>query len=94
MEKENDLWTCLIDTSVVDAHLKLLVGFGDNNRVGQPPRVVDLPDEVGVKQLFNFFTDEGLPLNGLLLRHLLDWPGVRIDLQMVLNHLPWDPEHL
>jgi hypothetical protein len=38
--------------------------------------------------------DEVLPLNGLLLGPLLDWPGVGVDLQMVLNHLPRDPRHL
>jgi hypothetical protein len=37
--------TCLVETSVVDAHLKLPIGLGDDNRVGQPPWVVDFPDE-------------------------------------------------
>jgi hypothetical protein len=86
--------TCLIETSVVDAHLKLPSGHGDDNRVGQPPMVVDLLDEAGVKQLFDFFTNEVLPLNGLLLRLLLDWPGIGVDLQMVFDHLLGDPEHL
>jgi hypothetical protein len=71
---------CLVETSVVYAHLKLPTGPGDDNRVGQPPRVVDLLDESGVKQLFYFFTDEGLPLNGLLLRLLLHRPGIGVDL--------------
>jgi hypothetical protein len=56
--------------------------------------VVDLLDKASVEQLFDFFTYEVLPLNRLLLRLLLDWSGVRIDLQMVLNHLPRDPGHL
>jgi hypothetical protein len=37
--------TCLVETSVVDAHLKLPTGLGDDNRVGQPSWVVDFPDE-------------------------------------------------
>jgi hypothetical protein len=41
--------TCLVETSVVDAHPKLPTGFGDDNRVGQPPWVVDLPDEAGIE---------------------------------------------
>jgi hypothetical protein len=45
-------------------------------------------------KLLDFFTDEVLPLHGLLLKLLLDWSGVRVDLQMVLNHLPRDPRHL
>jgi hypothetical protein len=56
--------------------------------------VVDLQYEASVEQLFDFFTDEVLPLNGLLLGPLLDWSGVRVDLQMVLNHLPRDARHL
>jgi hypothetical protein len=43
--------------------------------------VVDLPDEI-------------LPLYRLFLGFLLHRPGVRVDLQMVLNHLPSDPGHL
>jgi hypothetical protein len=54
--------------------------LGDDNRVGQPPRVMDLPYEAGVEQLFYFFTDQVLPLNGLLLGLLLDRSGIREDL--------------
>jgi hypothetical protein len=43
---------------------------------------------------FLIFTDKVLPLNGLLLGPMLDWSGIRIDFQMVLNHLPRDPKHL
>jgi hypothetical protein len=56
--------------------------------------VVDLPDEVSVKQLFNLFSDKVLLLHGLLPGLLLDWSGVRVDFQIVLNHLPGDPRHL
>jgi hypothetical protein len=56
--------------------------------------VVELPYEASVEQLFDFFMDEVLPLNGLLPGPLLDRSGVGVDLQMVLNHLPWDPRHL
>jgi hypothetical protein len=56
--------------------------------------VVDLPYEARVEQLLDFFTDEVLPLNGLLLGPLLDWSGIEVDLQMVLNNLPRDPSHL
>jgi hypothetical protein len=56
--------------------------------------VVDLPYEASVEQLFDFFMNEILPLNGLLLGPLLDRSGVGVDLQMVLNHLPRDPKHL
>jgi hypothetical protein len=87
-------WTCLIETSVVDAHLKLPTSLGGDNRVGQPPWVVDLPDKASIKQLLNLLSDKILSLNGLLLGLLLDWPSVRIDLQMVLNHLPRDLRHL
>jgi hypothetical protein len=86
--------TYLIEASVVDAHLKLPTDHGDDNRVGQPLGVVDLPNEAGIEQLFDFFTDEVLPLNKLLPRLLLDRPSIGVDLQMVLNHLPRDPGHL
>jgi hypothetical protein len=56
--------------------------------------VVDLSYEASLKQLLDFFTDEVLPLNGLLSRLLLDRSGVGEDLQMVLDHLPRDPGHL
>jgi hypothetical protein len=38
--------------------------------------------------------DEVLPLDGLSARLLTHWLGVRVDLQMVLDHLPEDPMHL
>jgi hypothetical protein len=56
--------------------------------------VVDLPYEASVEQLLRFFTNEVLPLNGLLLGPLLDRSSIGVDLQMVLNHLPRDPRHL
>jgi hypothetical protein len=48
-KRERIFGTCLIETSVVDAHLKLLAGLEDDNKVGQPPWVVDLPDEGGIE---------------------------------------------
>jgi hypothetical protein len=45
-------------------------------------------------KLSNFFMDEVLPLNRLLPRFLLDWSGIGVDLQIVLDHLPRDPGHL
>jgi hypothetical protein len=86
--------TWLVETCVVDAHLKLPVGLRDDHRIGQPPRVVDLLYEAGVKQLFDLFTDAVLPLNRLLPGPLLDWSGVGVDLQMMLNHLHRNPRHL
>jgi hypothetical protein len=86
--------TCLIETCVVDAQPKLPVSLRDDNRVGQPLRVVDLSYEASIEQPFDFFTDEVLPLNGLLPGLLLDWPSVGVDLQMVLDHLPRNPRHL
>jgi hypothetical protein len=53
--------------------------------------VVDLPYEASVEQLLELFTDEVLPLNGLLLMLLLHRPGIGVDIQMVLNHLYRDP---
>jgi hypothetical protein len=93
-ESERVFWTCLIQTSVVDAHPKLPACLGDDNRVGQPPWVVDIPDEAIIKQLLNLFSDKFLVLYGLLPRLLLDRSSVRVDLQMVLDHLPRDPKHL
>jgi hypothetical protein len=55
---------------------------------------MDLFDEIGVQQLPNLLTDEVLLLHGLPPRLLAYRLGVRIDLQMVLNHLPRDPRHL
>jgi hypothetical protein len=87
-------WTCLVKIGVVDAHPKLPVGLWDYNRVGQPYRMVDLLDEASLQQLADLFTDEVLPLDGLLAWLLPDRPGVRVDPQMMLNHLPRDPGHL
>jgi L-alanine-DL-glutamate epimerase-like enolase superfamily enzyme len=55
--------------------------------------MVDLLDEASLQQLADLFTDEVLPLDGLL-AWLPDRPGVGVDLQMMLNHLPEDPGHL
>jgi hypothetical protein len=62
-KRERIFGACLVETSVVDAHLKLPAGLGDDNSVGQPSWVVDLPDESGVKQLLDFFTNEVLSLD-------------------------------
>jgi hypothetical protein len=56
--------------------------------------VVDLSDEASIKHLFNLFSDKVLLLYGLLSEFLLDRSDIRVDLQMVLNHLPGDPRHL
>jgi hypothetical protein len=93
-KRERVFGTCLVETYVVDAHPELPAGLRDDNRVGQPRGVVDLSYEASLKQLLDFFTDEVLPLNGLLPRLLLDRSGVGVDLQMVLDHLPRDPGHL
>jgi hypothetical protein len=74
-------WTCVIE-------------IGDNDRIGQPQWVVDLFDEASLQQLADLFTDEVLPLDGLLPWLLSDRSGIRANLQMVLNHLPRDPGHL
>jgi hypothetical protein len=87
-------WTCLIKIGVVDAHPKLPFSLRDDDRIGQPHRVVDLFDEARLQQLADLFTDEVLPLNGLLSWLLSHRLGVGADLQMVLNHLPRDPGHL
>jgi hypothetical protein len=86
--------TCLVETIIVDAHSKLPTSLGDDNRVGQPPWVVDLLNKAGVEHLFDLFMDVVLLLNGLLPGLLLDWSAIKVDLQMVLNHLPRDPGHL
>jgi hypothetical protein len=56
--------------------------------------VVDLSYEASIEQLLDFFMDEVLLLNRLLMGLLLDRSGVGVDIQMVLNHLPRDPRHL
>jgi hypothetical protein len=86
--------TCLVEISVVDAHLKLPTGLRDDNRVGQPPWVVDLLDKASLGQLFDFLMDEVLSVSRLFLGLLLDWSVIGVDLQMVVNHLPSDPRHL
>jgi hypothetical protein len=55
---------------------------------------VVLFDEASLQQLADLFTNEILLLDGLLPWLLLHRPGMGVDLQMVLNHLPGDPEHL
>jgi hypothetical protein len=85
---------CLIQDSVVDAHLKVLIRLGDDERIGQPHGVVDLHDKASVQQLSNLFTEEVLSLDRLLSRLLTHWLGIRVDLNMVLDHLPGDPRSL
>jgi hypothetical protein len=55
---------------------------------------MDLFDEASVQQLPDLLTDEILKLNGLSPRLLTHWLSIRVDLQMVLDHLPRDPRHL
>jgi hypothetical protein len=79
-KRERVFGACLIETGVVDAHPKFLADLGDDNRVGQPSRVVDLLYEASVEQLLELFMDEVLSLNGLLPRLLLHRSGIRVDL--------------
>jgi hypothetical protein len=88
------LGTSLIKAGVVDAHPKLPVRLGDDDWIGQPYWVMDLFDEANIQQLPDLFTNEVLPLNVLSLRLLTHQFGIRVDLQMVLDHLPGDPRHL
>jgi hypothetical protein len=93
-ERKKIFGTCLVETCVVDAHLKLPVGLQDDHRIGQPPGVLELLYEANVEQPFNLFTNEVLSLNELLSGPLLYRSSVGVDLQMMLNHLPRDPKHL
>jgi hypothetical protein len=79
-KRERIFEACLVEISVVNAHPMFPACIGDDNRVGQPPRVMDFSDESGVEQLLDFFTDEVLSLNGLLLGLLLHWSGIGVDL--------------
>jgi hypothetical protein len=56
--------------------------------------VIDLLNEASLQELADLFTNEVLPLDGLLAWLLPDRPGIGVDLQMVLDHLPRDPGHL
>jgi hypothetical protein len=80
VERKRIFGTCLVETCVLDAHLKLTIGLRDDHRIGQPPGVVDLPYEASVEQLFDFFMDEVLLLNELLPGPLLDRSGIGVDL--------------
>jgi hypothetical protein len=88
------LGTSLIQAGVVNAHLKLHVCLWNDDWVGQPHGVMDLFNEVSIKQFPDLLTDEVLPLNGLYPRLLAHRLGVGVDLQMVLNHLSGVPRHL
>jgi hypothetical protein len=55
---------------------------------------MNLFDEASIKQLPDLLTDEVLSLNGLFLRLLTHRFSVKVDIQMVLNHLLRDPRHL
>jgi hypothetical protein len=88
------LGTGLIEVGVVDAHLKLPISLGNNDWIGQPYWVMDLFDEASAQQLPDLLTDEILKLNGLSPRLLTHRLSIRVDLQMVLDHLPGDPRHL
>jgi hypothetical protein len=55
---------------------------------------MNLFDEATVKQLPDLLANEVLSLNGLSLRLLTHRFGVRVDLQMMINHLLRDPRHL
>jgi hypothetical protein len=88
------LGTGLIEVGVVDAHLKLPVSLGNDDWIGQPYWVMDLFDEASAEQLPDLLTDEILPLNGLSPRLLTHRFDIRVNLQMVLDHLLGDPRHL
>jgi hypothetical protein len=68
--------TCLIKIGVVDGHPKLPVCLRDHDRVGQPHWVIDLLNEASLQELADLFTNEVLPLDGLLAWLLPDWPGI------------------
>jgi hypothetical protein len=70
------------------------ISLGNDDWIGQPYWVMDLFDEASAQQLPDLLTDEILPLNGLSPRLLTLRFGVRVDLQMVLDHLPGDPRHV
>jgi hypothetical protein len=93
-ERKRVFGTCLIETNVVDAHPKLPACLGDDNRVGQPLWVVDLPDEASIKQLFNPFSNKVLPLYGLLSGASIGPVQHRGRSSDGAQSPPWDLRHL
>jgi hypothetical protein len=55
---------------------------------------MNLLDKASMQQLLDLLTDEVLSLHVLSLWLLAHRLGDRVELQMVLNHLPRDPRHL
>src|SRR5512144_2628018 len=88
------LKTCLVKVGVVDAHPKLAVRLGDDDRVRQPLRMDDLSDESGLQKSRHLLADEGLTFRGLPPYFLPDRPCARPHGETVLNHLPGDPGHI
>jgi hypothetical protein len=74
------------ETKIKEKQNKIVLNFNSN-------LTKSMTHHNQTKELTTWFL-KVLPLNGLLLGLLLHQSGVRVDLQMVLNHLPGDPGHL
>jgi hypothetical protein len=52
-KREISFGACSVETGIVDAHLTLSTDLRDDNKVGQPLWVVDLPYEAHIEQLLD-----------------------------------------
>lgn len=94
-EFESILRIVFLEISIVDAHASVyFIPFQYKNRVYKPSRMQNFSNESCNYQLSQFCSD-CLPLiKGESMQLLPNQFHLRIDLQLVLDHLPGNPKHV
>ena len=75
------LWTCFIDVSEVNTESPLAICFFDEYDVGQPFRILYLPDRSCLEEFADLLIDGFLPFWREAPPLLLDWFEGRADVQ-------------
>ena len=72
-QRETALWTCFVDVSEVDTKSPLVICFFDEYDVGQPLRILYLPDRSCLEEFFDLLIDGFFPFWREAPPLLLNW---------------------
>ena len=93
-QRETVLWTCFVDVSEVDTESPLSIFFFDEYDVGQPLRILYLPDRSYLEEFADLLIDGFLPFWYESPPILLDWFEGWADVQPMSYYCGVNVSHL
>ena len=93
-QRETVLWTCFVDVSEVDTESPLAICFFDEYDVGQPLRILYLPDRSCLEEFVDLLIDGFLSLWREAPPLLFDWFEGRADVQPMSYYCRVNASHV